>query len=77
MAQFLDKGPTPEFAAQFAEDVEVLLARLGDETLRKIALLKLDGHTTEEIAAQLGTSKRTIDRKLHLIRMTWDEGPPG
>ena len=64
MAQFLGREPTPEDAAQFAEDYEQLLSRLDDETPRTIALRKLDGHTTESIAAELGTSARTVDRKL-------------
>ncbi|MGP0069369.1 MAG: ECF-type sigma factor [Isosphaeraceae bacterium] len=77
MAQFLGREPTPEDAAQFAEDYEQLLARLNDETLRLIALRKLDGHTTESIAAELGTSARTVDRKLNLIRKIWEEEAPG
>ena len=77
MAQFLGREPTPEDAAQFAEDYERLLARLGDETLRTIALSKLEGHTNEEIAAELGTSPRTVDRKLNLIRKIWEEEGTG
>jgi DNA-directed RNA polymerase specialized sigma24 family protein len=76
MAQFLSREPTPEVAVQFREDYERLLDKLGDATLRSIALLKLEGHTSEEIAAELGTSKRTIDRKLQLIRMIWQEEAP-
>jgi DNA-directed RNA polymerase specialized sigma24 family protein len=76
MARLLGREPTPEVAAQFAEDYERLLARLDDPTLRSVALMKLEGHTTEEIAAALGTSTRTVDRKLHLIRMIWQEEVP-
>ena len=46
---------------------------LGNPTLRTIALRKLEGHTSEEIAAQLGISARTVDRKLELIREVWRE----
>ena len=77
LAAFLAREPTPAFAAQFAEDYERLLARLDDGTLRAIAVLKLEGHTSEEIAAALETSKRTIDRKLQLIRLIWQEEAPG
>jgi DNA-directed RNA polymerase specialized sigma24 family protein len=77
MARFLGREPTPEFAAQVAEGVEQMLATLGDEVLRTIALMKLEGHSSEEIAARLGISKRTVDRKVQLIRMTWREDSPG
>ena len=59
MAVLLVREPTPEVAAQFAEDYERLLAKLENPTLRSIALRKLEGHTTDEIAEELGTSRRT------------------
>ena len=37
-----------------AEESRRLLDVLGDETLRRIATWKMEGHTNEEIAAQLG-----------------------
>jgi RNA polymerase sigma factor (sigma-70 family) len=77
MAQFLGREPTPEDAAQFAEEYERLLSRLNDETLRVIALRKLDGHDTESIAVELGISRRSVDRKLNLIRKIWEEEAPG
>lgn len=73
LARFLDHEPTPEDAAEFADQYEQLLGRLRDPTLRTVALRKLEGHTIEEIAAELGTSVRTVDRKLHLIRLSWEE----
>ena len=69
--QVLGREPTPELANMFAEDCERLLAALGDESLRKVALLKLEGHTSEEIAAALGCVTRTVDRKLERIRELW------
>jgi DNA-directed RNA polymerase specialized sigma24 family protein len=76
MAQFLTKEPTPEDAAQFADEYERLLAKLGDDTLRTIALRKLEGFSSAEIAAELGTSTRTVDRKVNLIRAIWDREAP-
>jgi DNA-directed RNA polymerase specialized sigma24 family protein len=73
MARVLSREPTPEVAAQLAEDYERLLAKLEDPSLKSIALRKLEGHTTEEIAAELGISSRTITRKLILIRLMWQE----
>jgi DNA-directed RNA polymerase specialized sigma24 family protein len=73
MARVLSREPTPEAAAQFAEDYERLLEKLEDSTLRSIAVRKLEGHSREEIALALGTSIRTVDRKLTLIRLMWQE----
>jgi DNA-directed RNA polymerase specialized sigma24 family protein len=64
---------TPDLAAESAEAYERLFAKLGDPMLQTVALLKLDGHSTEEIAAEIGTSSRTVDRKLRLIRAIWSE----
>lgn len=63
--------PTPEFAEQVSEQYEELLAQLGDETLERIAIAKLEGYTNEEIAAQLDVRTRTIERKLRTIREIW------
>lgn len=77
LEQVLGRDPTPEFAAQFAEEFERLLASLDDPTLRAVALAKLDGFTNEEIADRLGCAPRTVERKLQVIRSLWSpEGPP-
>jgi DNA-directed RNA polymerase specialized sigma24 family protein len=73
MTRVLSSEPTPEVAAQLAEDYQRLLDKLEDATLKNIALRRLEGHSREEIAAQLGTSVRTVDRKLILIRLMWQE----
>jgi DNA-directed RNA polymerase specialized sigma24 family protein len=64
--------PTPEFAAQVAEECQRLLGRLGDEQQRAIAVWKMEGHTNEDIAARLGCALATVERRLRLIRKTWD-----
>jgi DNA-directed RNA polymerase specialized sigma24 family protein len=63
------REPTPEAAAMTAESRQQLLDGLGDEVLRQIALLKLDGYTDTEIAGRLGCSLRSVERKLALIRL--------
>jgi len=63
--------PTPEFAAEVAEEFRRLLDRLGDDDLRAIATLKLEGYTNGEIAARLGVVERTVERRLALIRKAW------
>ena len=66
--------PTPEFAAQVAEEYQRLISQLGDEQQRAIAVWKMEGHTNEEIAARLGIALATVERRLRLIRKTWEGG---
>ena len=73
LAVVLSKEPTPDDAARFADAFDHLTNSLTDPTLKAIALWKLKGHTVEEIGAALGTSTKTIDRKLRLIRAIWEE----
>jgi DNA-directed RNA polymerase specialized sigma24 family protein len=64
-------GPTPEFAAMMAEECDRLLDSLDDDSLRQVALSRMEGYTNDEIADQLGCARRTIARRLDLIRKTW------
>jgi DNA-directed RNA polymerase specialized sigma24 family protein len=74
MAEFLSHEPTPEAAFQFAEEYDRLFNQLDDPRLQSVARLRLEGWRSEEIAEELGTTRRTIDRKLQLIRAIWDRG---
>jgi DNA-directed RNA polymerase specialized sigma24 family protein len=75
--QLVGREPTPEFAAQVAEEHQRRLDALGDPELRSIALWKMEGDTTNEIAAKLRRAPRTVERKLELIRSLWArELPP-
>ncbi len=65
------EGPTPEFAAMMAEECERLLDSLDDDALRQVALSRMEGYTNDEIADQLGVARRTVARRLDLIRKTW------
>src|SRR5262249_14162946 len=67
------KEPTPAFLAQAGEACERLLDSLGDVTLRTMAILKMQGFTIDEIAAQTGCTKRAVQRRLEIIRRTWRE----
>jgi DNA-directed RNA polymerase specialized sigma24 family protein len=73
LEQIVGREPTPEFAAQVAEECRRLLARLDSEELRSIARWKMEGYTTEEIAAQLGCAPSTVERRLRLIRRLWEQ----
>jgi DNA-directed RNA polymerase specialized sigma24 family protein len=66
--------PSPEFAAMVAEEYDRRLGELGDETLRKIAEMKLACYSNEEIRQHLGCSLRGVTLKLELIRKKWKTG---
>ena len=70
--------PAPEIAALMADETHRLLATLPDETSQRIAVLKMEGYTHEEIAEKLGCNTRTVERRLKQIRELWqrrlDEG---
>ena len=71
LEQVLGREPTPELAAQVAEEYRRLLARLGDPELEAVALMRLEGYSVDEIAEKLGYVARSIKRKLQLIRSLW------
>ena len=64
-------GYTPAFEAQVADECGQLLDSLKDDTLRTIAVLKMEGHTIDEIAVHVGCTKRAVQRRLDIIRQTW------
>jgi DNA-directed RNA polymerase specialized sigma24 family protein len=71
LERMVGREPTPAFAAMVTDECRRLLEALGDETLRRLALLRMEGYSDAEIAAQLGCGLRTVGRKLDLIRKIW------
>jgi DNA-directed RNA polymerase specialized sigma24 family protein len=69
-----DPGPTPEFAAQLVDEFRELLERLGDDSLKSVALAKMEGYTNKQIADRLGCIEQTVERKLRSIRKIWSAG---
>jgi DNA-directed RNA polymerase specialized sigma24 family protein len=61
---------TPELAARMAEECQRLLDALPEE-LRQAAVLKMEGHSNEEIAVRLGLADRPVKRRLEAIREVW------
>jgi len=77
LAQIVGAEPSPEFAALVADECARRLQGLPDESLRQVALLKMEGYLNEEIATRLGCGLRTVARKLEVIRKAWlDEALP-
>ena len=72
LEQVLGREPSPELAAEMAEECQQLLKRLGDPELAQVALWRMEGHSVEEIAAMLdlapGTSKAQLFRARRLLR---------
>lgn len=64
--------PTADEAVALAEAFQQRLEMLQDDTLRVIALKKLEGFTNKEIAVGLGCAERSVERKLNLIRQYWE-----
>ena len=61
-------APNPATLELFAGEVREMLDGLGDELLRQIAILKLEGYTNPEVAQRLNIALRSVERKLQLIR---------
>ncbi len=72
----LGREPAPEEVVQFADDCRRFLARLQDPSLQSIALRRLEGQSTPEIATAMEVSTKTVERKLKLIRAIWTEENP-
>jgi DNA-directed RNA polymerase specialized sigma24 family protein len=73
LADVVGREPGPELAAEMAENCRRLFALLPNDQLRRIAQQKMEGYTNEEIAAKIGRSVGAVERKLRLIRQTWEK----
>jgi DNA-directed RNA polymerase specialized sigma24 family protein len=67
----LSREPSPAITAAMNDECLRLFELLADETLRKLVILKLEGHTNTESAALLGRTRVTVQRMLSLIQQTW------
>ena len=75
IGQVFRDEPTPDQTVELLDEahrlLDVVLAR-GEPRLRAIAVRKLQGDDSAEIARQLGVSRRTVERKFQLIRKLWE-----
>jgi DNA-directed RNA polymerase specialized sigma24 family protein len=71
--ELVGRDPAPDFVAMLDEEYQGLLTELGDDRLRQIAGLRIEGYEVSEIADKLGVSLRTVERKLNLIRSRWSK----
>jgi DNA-directed RNA polymerase specialized sigma24 family protein len=63
--------PDAEFTARAEEELRRLLDLLRDDTLRRVAVWRMEGYTCDEIARRMGCARRTVARQLDLIRKLW------
>ncbi|MBB3208137.1 DNA-directed RNA polymerase specialized sigma24 family protein [Rhodopirellula rubra] len=61
----------PDEVMLLNEQVTVLLDCLRTPLLRRVAILKMDGFTNEEVAKEVNVAVRSVERKLQLIREIW------
>jgi DNA-directed RNA polymerase specialized sigma24 family protein len=61
----------PQFEIEFLDTCEKLYNILDDETMKNVARLIMEGYSIDEIATELGYVRRTIERKLKIIREKW------
>jgi DNA-directed RNA polymerase specialized sigma24 family protein len=69
----VDPAPPPDIRAVLEDACEEILRALGARQLRSVAIWKMEGFQDHEIAAKLGCSVRTVERKVRLIRTIWRE----
>jgi RNA polymerase sigma factor (sigma-70 family) len=67
----ISSEPTPDFVIELEEQYASLLARLRNDRLREIAVLRIDGYAVSEIAQKMNIGERAVERKLQLIRAKW------
>ena len=68
-----DKLPSSNmsFAEELSMEMQEQLDSLGEDSLKTIAIMKLQGFTNQEVAEATRVSERTVERKLERIRRHW------
>jgi DNA-directed RNA polymerase specialized sigma24 family protein len=69
--ELVDADAIQGVAEELSVECQELLDRLEDDVLQKIAIMKLQGFTNEEIAGELKCTVRAVERKLARIRVLW------
>ena len=65
------REPTPEFAAEFVETCDLLFRSLDDPAPQQVVTLRLEGYTDAQVADRLKCSRRTVQRRLEVVRRHW------
>jgi DNA-directed RNA polymerase specialized sigma24 family protein len=64
-------SPAPDWIVLMDEECQRLFELLGDEELRIVARLRMEGHSNADIAAARDCSVATVERRLKSIRELW------
>jgi hypothetical protein len=67
LPELLDRGPSPEAAVAFLDQLEHFFSRFRPQDCQ-ILKLRMEGYGNEEIAAKLGTADRRIRRLTERVR---------
>lgn len=73
IAQVIGKEPTPAFAAEVADQMRRWLESLGSDELRAVAVLKMEGYSSRDIALKLDCVERSVERRLKIIRNSLEQ----
>ena len=68
----MSEGPTPDDAAELADELEAIMNAL-DDRKRKTLELRLQGKSLAEIAQVVGRSQRTVRRALDDIEQSMEQ----
>jgi DNA-directed RNA polymerase specialized sigma24 family protein len=68
----LSREPSAELTAEFVETYELLFKDLNDTALENVVALRMEGFSDSEIADRLQCSRRTVQRRLEIIRRHWE-----
>ena len=69
----VSREPPADVALIMEEECQRLLSRLQQRDVQLVALLKVEGYTDKEVAGFLGCTRRSVQRRLALIRDLWAE----
>ncbi|WP_197454963.1 ECF-type sigma factor [Stieleria varia] len=61
----------PALTLSMQDECRRLLTMLERHEVQLVALLRVEGYTNEEIAKQLGCTRRSVQRRINLIRKLW------
>lgn len=70
------EGPTPEMAAMVTDEFRRLFGLLNDPVVSAVVMMKLEGHTNQQVADIMEVSVATVERKLQLARKAWSAELP-
>lgn len=73
LAEFGTSDSNPATTAMMQDECQRMLTTLGKRDVQLVALLRVEGYTNEQIAQQLGCTRRSVQRRINLIRELWSE----